>query len=187
MSKGGFGPLSNCSKRRFWSMRIEKDGSKSHIRTVNQSRDRKVLNYAILVNLFLFEWTKIAFSNNLKVDQNRILTLDQVDHNYRRENKVGLNYLLGATPTHDLNSFKHYCGTKKKTLRTPYFMTSTLNQFPYQKWVIWKVFYLVNVLWCKKLKFLLWRAETGSKVSPHLLPRRQIEKTMSSEWNYYPK
>ena len=30
-----------CSEKRFWSIRTEKDGPKSHIRTVNQSRDRK--------------------------------------------------------------------------------------------------------------------------------------------------
>ena len=74
----------------------------------------KIFEYAILVHLFLFVWTKIAFLNNLKVDQNRLLTRDQ---NYRRENKVDQNRLFGTSATHDLNSFKHFSGPKNKTLR----------------------------------------------------------------------
>ena len=40
------------------------------------------------------------------------------DHNIRRENTVDQNRLLGATPTRDLNSFKHFSGPKNKTLRS---------------------------------------------------------------------
>ena len=36
---------------------------------------------------------------------------------FRRENTVDQNRLLGATPTRDLNSFKHFSGPKNKTLR----------------------------------------------------------------------
>ena len=39
------------------------------------------------------------------------------DHNFRRENTVDQNRLLGVTPTRDLNSFKHFSGPKTKTLR----------------------------------------------------------------------
>ena len=39
------------------------------------------------------------------------------DHNFRRENTVDQILLLGAIPTRDLNSFKHFSGPKNKTLR----------------------------------------------------------------------
>ena len=39
------------------------------------------------------------------------------DNNFRRENTVDQNRLLGATSTRDLNSFKHFLGPKNKTLR----------------------------------------------------------------------
>ena len=54
-------------------------------------------------------WTKVNFN-----DQNRFLTRD---HNFRREIKVDQNHLLEATPTRDLNSFKHLSGPKNKTFR----------------------------------------------------------------------
>ena len=37
---------------------------------------------------------------------------------FRRENTVDQNRLLRATPTRDLNSFKHFSGPKNRTLRT---------------------------------------------------------------------
>ena len=42
---------------------------------------------------------------------------------FRRENTVDQNRFLGATPTRDLNSFKHVSGLKNNTLRnlTPQF------------------------------------------------------------------
>ena len=48
-----------------------KDRHKSYFRTVYQSRDPIVSDNAILVHLLLFEWTKMAYSKTLKVDQNR--------------------------------------------------------------------------------------------------------------------
>ena len=36
---------------------------------------------------------------------------------FRRENTVDRNRILGATPTRDLNSFKHFSGPKNKTSR----------------------------------------------------------------------
>ena len=50
------------------------------------------------------------------------------DHNFRRENTVDQNHLLGATPTRDLNSFKHFSGPKNKTLST-----SSQLKVPWQK------------------------------------------------------
>ena len=40
------------------------------------------------------------------------------DHNFRRENTVDQNRILGATLTRDLNSFKHFSGPKNRTLPT---------------------------------------------------------------------
>ena len=77
VSEGDFGPFSNCSKRRFLTIRAIKAGPKAHIRRLYDHV--KLLEYAVLIQFLLFEWTKCAFSNNLQVGQNRLLTLD---HNF---------------------------------------------------------------------------------------------------------
>ena len=49
----------------------------------------------------------------------KLILLQKIDFGpFQRENTVDQNQLLGATPTRDLTSFKHFSGPKNKTLRT---------------------------------------------------------------------
>ena len=114
VSKGDSGPPSNCQIRHFCSIRI-KIGPKSHIQAVYQSRDLKVYENVILVQLLLLEWLKSAVSNTLKMNQNRHLTRD---HNFRRKTIVYQKRLFEAIFTCDLNSFRHFSGPGNKKLRS---------------------------------------------------------------------
>ena len=80
-----------------------------------ESRVWDVLKKASLVRIFLRIWTKLAFSNNLKMDQTCLLARDQ---KFRREIKWTKLAFSKQVPHVILNSFKHFSGPKYKTLGT---------------------------------------------------------------------
>ena len=85
----------------------------------------KLFKKACLVQIFLRIWTKLAFSNNLKVDQTCLLAHD---HKFRREIKW-TKFAFSKQVQHViLNSFKHFSGPKYKTLGTGRFWPSSRFQ-----------------------------------------------------------
>ena len=70
---------------------------------------------ASLVQIFLLFWTKLAFSNNLNVDQTCLLIRD---HKFRREMKWTKLAFTKQVQHVILNSFKNFSGPKNKTLGT---------------------------------------------------------------------
>ena len=80
----------------------------------------------VLVTSLVTSLTKLAFSNNLKVDQTCLLAHD---HKFRRKiewTKLGISEQV---PNVILNSFKHFSGPKFKTLGIYSAFTSTFFQW----------------------------------------------------------
>ena len=99
--KGKFAPCSEKNLDQICLFQI------SHTRDWNYSKKTS------LVQIFLRIWTKLAFSNNLKVDQTCLLARD---HKFRREIKWTKLAFSKQVQHVILNSFKHFSGPKYKTL-----------------------------------------------------------------------
>ena len=83
-----FGPYSNSSNMQVWSTSNRKSGPNLRIRTDLMPRDHKLFEFAGLVHFFCSNWTKLAYSKSLNMDQTCVFDENlSRDQKFRRESQ----------------------------------------------------------------------------------------------------